>query len=108
VRSVELLMFVAIRFRYESCGRVVPWGLVEVTHVEGQASTPQRRGVGRRSKLVVYTPWVEQWLREKPDVSGAEILSRVRRAGYRGGKSALYELVRRLRVLGDNPGDRLT
>jgi hypothetical protein len=39
-----------------------------------------------------------QWLRENPNVSSAEILRRVRLAGYRGGKSALYELVRRLRV----------
>jgi hypothetical protein len=38
-----------------------------------------------------------QWLREDPDLSGAEILRRIRLAGYRGGKSALYELVRRLR-----------
>jgi len=45
-----------------------------------------------------YAPPVTQWLRENPEVSGAEILRRVRLAGYRGGKSALYELVKRLRV----------
>jgi hypothetical protein len=43
-------------------------------------------------------PQVTQWLRENPNVSAAEILRRVRLAGYRGGKSALYELVKRLRV----------
>jgi hypothetical protein len=31
-------------------------------------------------------------------LSGAEVLRRVRLVGYRGGKSALYELVRRLRL----------
>ena len=45
-----------------------------------------------------YAPLVAQWLRDNADLSGAEILRRVRLAGYRGGKSALYELVRRLRV----------
>jgi len=51
-----------------------------------------------------YAPQVTQWLREDPDLSGAEILRRVRPAGYRGGKSALYELVKRLRV--QRPGNR--
>jgi hypothetical protein len=51
-----------------------------------------------------YAPEVAQWLREDPDLPGVEILQRVRVAGYRGGKSALYELVRRLRV--GRPVDR--
>jgi hypothetical protein len=45
-----------------------------------------------------YSPEVARWLREDPDLSGVEILRRVRLVSYRGGKSALYELVRRLRV----------
>jgi hypothetical protein len=45
-----------------------------------------------------YSPQVAHWLYEDPDLSGVEILRRVRLASYRGGKSALYELVRRLRV----------
>jgi hypothetical protein len=60
----------------------------------------------RRSPVVVqYAARVAQWLREDPTPSTAEILRRVRQAGYRGGKSALYELVRRLRTsaLGDQP-----
>jgi hypothetical protein len=44
-----------------------------------------------------YAPQIEKWLRQEPDVASPEILRRVRLAGYRGGKSALYELVRRLR-----------
>jgi len=45
-----------------------------------------------------FAPQITQWLRENPDVSGVEILRRVRLAGYRGGKSVLYELVKRLRT----------
>ena len=59
---------------------------------------PRPRGAGRPSTVAQYAPQVTQWLREDPDLSGAEILRRVRLAGYRGGKSALYELVRRLRM----------
>jgi hypothetical protein len=71
--------------------------------VDGSSSSevtpvPRPRGAGRPSTVAPYAPQVTQWLRENPDVSGAEILRRVRLAGYRAGKSALYELVRRLRV----------
>jgi hypothetical protein len=45
----------------------------------------------------LYAPQIAQWLREDPDLPGVEILRRVQLAGYRGGKSALYELVRRVR-----------
>jgi hypothetical protein len=44
-----------------------------------------------------FAPQVTRWLREDPALSSAEIFRRVRLASYRGGKSALYELVRRLR-----------
>jgi hypothetical protein len=60
----------------------------------GRTSPPR----GRPSTLPLYASQVTQWLRQDPDLSGAEILRRVRLAGYRDGKSALYELVRRLRV----------
>lgn len=49
---------------------------------------------------------VAEWLRENPPPTAAEILRRARLAGYRGGKSALYELVRRVRTwpLAEPPG----
>ena len=58
--------------------------------------------------MAQYAPQVAEWLREESGLSSAEILRRVRLAGYRGGKSALYELVRRLRgsSLG-NPDQKL-
>ena len=70
-----------------------------VTSADDRARSPRRGGVGRRSQLVLFSHWIEQWLVEDPDLSSAEILKRIRRSGYRGGKSALYELVRRLRLL---------
>jgi hypothetical protein len=87
-----------IGFALESCHG----GLHQVTQGEDRGSTPQPRG--RPSRVAQYTPQVTQWLYEDPDLSVAEILRRIRLAGYRGGKSALYELVRRLRVR--RPGNR--
>jgi hypothetical protein len=67
------------------------------SQVTPEGHTPQRRGVGRPSVVAHFAPQVRQWLREDPALSSAEIFRRVRLASYRGGKSALYELVRRLR-----------
>lgn len=63
-----------------------------------EGATP--RDVGRPSKMMPYMPQVAEWLRDDPDLSGAEVLRRVRLTGYRGGKTALYELVRQLRAPG--------
>ena len=70
----------------------------------GEVTPSRLRGAGRPSTVAPYAPEVAQWLREDPDLPGVEILQRVRVAGYCGGKSALYELVRRLRV--GRPVDR--
>jgi hypothetical protein len=56
------------------------------------------RNFRRPSVVAQYADQIAQWLREEPAVSAVEILERVRRAGYRGGKSALYELVRRVKI----------
>lgn len=68
--------------------------------VNGGSARPwqQSRGVGRPSTVAPFAPQIEAWLRETPTLSGAEVLRRAREVGYRGGKSALYELVRRLRI----------
>jgi len=68
--------------------------------VNGSASRAwhQPRGVGRPSTVAPFAPQIEAWLREAPTMSGAEVLRRAREVGYRGGKSALYELVRRIRM----------
>jgi hypothetical protein len=63
----------------------------------GVQAQPEQRRVGRPSTVVEFASQVTEWLRADPTLSGAEVLNRVRVAGYQGGKSALYELVRRLR-----------
>jgi hypothetical protein len=65
--------------------------------VNGQVHIRSSR-VGRPSTVAPYAPQIAQWLREDPALSGADLLRRVRVSGYHGGKSALYELVRRLRL----------
>jgi hypothetical protein len=60
------------------------------------ASRPKAR-VGRPSTVAQHSSLVVSWLREDPTLSGAEVVRRIRLGGYTGGKSAIYELVRRLR-----------
>jgi hypothetical protein len=71
----------------------------QVTPGEDPTRTPNPRRVGRPSAVAPYAFQIGQWLREDPALSGAEILQRARLAGYRGGKSALYELRKRLQLL---------
>ena len=61
-------------------------------------SAPAGRGAGRPSTVARYAPSIVEWLRDEPELSSADILRRIRVADYRGGKSALYDLVRRLRA----------
>ena len=61
------------------------------------------RPVRRPTVVGQYAAQIAEWLREDPTLRTIEILRRVRRAGYRGGKSALYELVRRVR---NRPADQ--
>lgn len=56
------------------------------------------RGVGRPSTVEEFRRQVEAVLRDEPRLKTVEILHRMRNFGYAGGKSALYELVGRLRV----------
>lgn len=55
------------------------------------------RSPGRPSVTEMYTPHIELWLRQEPTITVSVILRRLQRYGYFGGKSALYERVRRLR-----------
>jgi hypothetical protein len=62
------------------------------------------RNARRPSIVAQYAAQVAQWLREEPAISAVEIMRRARALGYNGGKSALYELVRRVRTLDEQPG----
>lgn len=55
------------------------------------------RGPGRPSKVAAHRAFIAGILASEPDLRTLEVLHRVRQAGYTGGKSALYELVRELR-----------
>jgi transposase len=60
------------------------------------------RKVGRPSGIDEFEADIVQWLSEprQPedgDMKGTEVLTRLRAKGYKGGKSAVYEVVRRLR-----------
>jgi transposase len=53
--------------------------------------------VGRPAVTAAWADRVTIWLTEDRHLPGMEILRRAHEAGYAGGKSALYELIRRLR-----------
>jgi transposase len=56
------------------------------------------RGVGRPSIAAAWTDTIADWLREDRELPSGEIVRRLQQEhAYRGGKSALYELIRRLR-----------
>lgn len=57
----------------------------------------QRRGIGRPSPTAPFGEQIQQILEEKRDLPTIEVLHRLRQQGYRGGKTAVYDLVRRLR-----------
>ena len=58
---------------------------------------PPGGGPGRPSKTADYRELVASILEAQPGLKTLEVLRRARLAGYRGGKTALYSLVRQLR-----------
>ena len=56
-----------------------------------------RRRIGRPSKVEPFRPLLVGELAKQPDVLAVELLRRAQLAGYAGGKSALYELIKALR-----------
>lgn len=55
------------------------------------------RGVGRPPKTERFRKDVQSWLEEDPQLPTRELLRRAKQRGYGGGKSAFYELVRKVR-----------
>lgn len=62
-----------------------------------------RRAIGRPAKAEAYRARIEGWLKEAPELRSVELLHRAKLAGYDGAKSALYELVRAVRVVTPRP-----
>jgi transposase len=57
-----------------------------------------RRGVGRPSLVEPLRGFIAGQLKDEPELLGVELLRRAQQKGYQGAKSALYSLVRELRV----------
>lgn len=60
------------------------------------------RNIGRPSVVTEYEPVVRAWFkeprrREDGPLSATEVLGRLRKLGYEGGKTAVFDLVRRLK-----------
>lgn len=67
-----------------------------VDHFDTAAEREKRR-IGRPSKAEPFRSLLVSELMGQPDVLAVELLRRARSKGYKGGKSALYELVKELR-----------
>ena len=57
----------------------------------------RRRAIGRPSKVEAYQEFVAEVLQTEAGLMSVEVLRRARLQGYAGGKSAMYQLVARLR-----------
>ncbi|MGE0142989.1 MAG: IS21 family transposase [Planctomycetota bacterium] len=55
------------------------------------------RRLGRPSPVAQYEPTITGWLAEDPKLPSNHVLERLRDQGYEGSKTAVYDLVRRLR-----------
>ena len=67
------------------------------------APTPASRGVGRPSKVAAFRSFVGDLIESEPTLPTVEVLHRLRCAGYDGGKSAVYDLVKSLRPKRQGP-----
>ncbi|MFQ5473319.1 MAG: IS21 family transposase, partial [Dehalococcoidia bacterium] len=65
---------------------------------EEDGSVGRSQRLGRPSKAAAFREVVGQILDSEPDLPTVEILHRLRGHGYKGGKSAIYELVASVRV----------
>lgn len=63
----------------------------------GEHDARSRSRMGRPSKLAGQEDQVKAWLAAEPELASIAVLERLRHEGYQGGKSAVYELVRKLR-----------
>jgi transposase len=67
-----------------------------VIHVD-DAAARHETGVGRPNQVEDFRKFLAETLEKEPRLKTVELLHRARQAGYGGGKSAVYELVARIR-----------
>lgn len=65
--------------------------------VESLEEKPEKASIGRPSKTAPFRDDVEKMLEEQEGIMSLEILRRLRLTGYKGGKTAVYDLVALLR-----------
>jgi len=63
----------------------------------GAVDDAASKRMGRPSKVATHESEIETWLAEDPKIPTNHILERLREAGYEGSKTAVYDLVRKLR-----------
>lgn len=83
--------------------RVVDEPMITSPSTEPVDRAPERRAIGRPSKAEAYRGLVTTLLTDEPQLLSVELLRRAKLAGYDGGKSALYALVRDVRVVAPRP-----
>ena len=87
-----------------SCAAADASSAVAAAEASDQAEAgPPAGGPGRPSKTAAYRELVASILQAQPGLKTLEVLRRARLAGYQGGKTALYTLVRELRPLAVRP-----
>jgi hypothetical protein len=84
--------------------RLVPPRRVGPARVRTPGDAASGRAVGRPSTAAPFEQPLARWVAGEPSVSTSELLRRAREIGYRGGKSAFYDLARRLRRAAAAPG----
>ena len=57
----------------------------------------KRRGIGRPSEIEEYERLIQRLIDRHPEITTATVLKRIRKVGYRGGRSAVYAFVAELR-----------
>ncbi|MGH9781306.1 MAG: IS21 family transposase [Candidatus Acidiferrales bacterium] len=86
--------------------RTVQRVVAEPMITDQSTGTPERespRSIGRPAKAEAYRGLVTTLLTAEPELLSVELLRRAKLAGYDGAKSALYELVRAVRVVTPRP-----
>ena len=74
----------------------------QVEHVDKKVEVKRRR-IGRPSKAEPLRAFVVEMLTAEPELMSLEILRRSRERGYRGSKTAMYDLISSLRVAKQRP-----
>ena len=80
------------------------WRIAKEATLSNVAPTERRkRAIGRPSTVTAFTPAIKGPLAEDRHLPSIEILHRLQEQGYGGGKSAVHELIPRLRPVSTSP-----